>query len=152
MFEATRGRSAVNQQSLADSPGLDSPWSPYLRFEKLSQGTWQSATFVASLQSMNRPLIRPNLSEIASKLGPRARKKVPPPTETHAEASYYVRQMTAKTPMVVILTDGEELNGIIEWYDEACIKLNRDNAPNLVLRKQAIKYLYKAKKRQNRRS
>ena len=27
--------------------------------------------------------------------------------------------------MVVVTRDGEQLRGIIEWYDKNCIKLNR---------------------------
>ena len=39
--------------------------------------------------------------------------------------------------------DGEEIHGVIEWYDRACIKLNRTNAPNLMIYKPSIKYMYK---------
>ena len=41
------------------------------------------------------------------------------------------------------LVDGEELRGWIEWYDKDVLKLNREGAPNLLLPKHAIKYLYK---------
>ena len=46
--------------------------------------------------------------------------------------------------MVVMLTDGEQLEGVIEWYDRDCLKLNREGAPNLLLFKHCIKYMYKA--------
>jgi sRNA-binding regulator protein Hfq len=46
--------------------------------------------------------------------------------------------------MVVVLKDGEVLRGIIEWYDRASIKLNREGAPNLLVFKAAVKYMYKA--------
>jgi sRNA-binding regulator protein Hfq len=49
----------------------------------------------------------------------------------------------AKTPMVIVLTDGEEVHGIIEWYDKACIKVNRNGAPNVMIYKPSIKYMYK---------
>lgn len=52
--------------------------------------------------------------------------------------------MQSKTHMVVVLTDGEQLEGVVEWYDRDCLKLNRDGAPNLLLYKHCIKYLYKA--------
>jgi sRNA-binding regulator protein Hfq len=45
--------------------------------------------------------------------------------------------------MVVVLNSGEELKGIIEWYDKECIKLTRHGAPNLMLFKRYIKYVYK---------
>ena len=55
-----------------------------------------------------------------------APKRASPPETTHAEAFYYVKQMNAATPMTVVLNDGEAMHGVIEWYDRACIKLNRD--------------------------
>jgi sRNA-binding regulator protein Hfq len=52
--------------------------------------------------------------------------------------------MQAKTPMVIVLKDGESLHGVIEWYDKTCLKLNRDQEPNLLVYKPNIKYMYKA--------
>jgi sRNA-binding regulator protein Hfq len=66
-----------------------------------------------------------------------------PPEITNAESFYYVKQMNAKTPMVIVLTDGEEVRGWIEWYDRACLKVNREGAPNLLIQKHCIKYLFK---------
>ena len=51
--------------------------------------------------------------------------------------------MAAKTPMVVILTDGEELRGWIEWYDKGALKLNRTSGPNLLIQKHMIRYMFK---------
>jgi len=70
-------------------------------------------------------------------------KKSAPPEQTNAENFYYQKQMQTKTPMVVVLRDGEEIRGVIEWYDKTCIKLNRVSAPNLMIYKPSIKYLYK---------
>ncbi len=70
-------------------------------------------------------------------------KKSPPPEQTHAENFYYQKQMQSRTPMVVILRDGEEVHGIIEWYDKTCIKLNRSGQPNVLLYKTSIKYMFK---------
>ena len=96
---------------------------------------------------MNRKLIRPDLSEIKDQMtvrgASRLRKPVPP-EQTNAENYYYLKQMAAKTPMVVVLKDGEELRGVIEWYDRNCIKVNRQGAPNLMVMKDCIKYMYKA--------
>ena len=75
---------------------------------------------------------------------PPATKKTTPPAETNAEQFYYSKQMQSKTHMVVVLTDGEQLEGVIEWYDRDCLKLNRIDAPNLLLYKRCIKYMYKA--------
>ena len=70
-------------------------------------------------------------------------KKTAPAEQTNAENFYYQKQMQAKTPMVVVLRDGEEVHGYIEWYDKHCIKLNRSAAPNLMIYKPAIKYMFK---------
>lgn len=75
--------------------------------------------------------------------GKKGRNKVPPAEVTHAETFYYLKQMNFRTPMVIVLTDGEEIHGCIEWYDKGCVKVNREGAPNLVIQKHSIKYLYK---------
>ncbi len=72
----------------------------------------------------------------------RQRKPVPP-EKTHAEEYYFIKQMNAKTPMVLVLDGDEILRGWIEWYDEACVKLNRHDGPNLLVYKSKIRYLYK---------
>jgi sRNA-binding regulator protein Hfq len=71
-------------------------------------------------------------------------RKLTPPEQTNAENFYYQKQMQSRTPMVIVLRDGEEVRGIIEWYDRQCIKVNRDSGgPNLMIYKPAIKYMYK---------
>ena len=70
-------------------------------------------------------------------------KKPAPPEQTNAENFYYQKQMQSKTPMVIVLTDDEEVHGIIEWYDRTCIKVNRTAGPNLMIYKPSIKYMYK---------
>jgi sRNA-binding regulator protein Hfq len=73
-----------------------------------------------------------------------AGKKAAPPEQTNAENFYYQKQMQSRTPMVIVLRDGEEVHGIIEWYDRNCIKVNRENGePNLMIYKPAIKYMFK---------
>ena len=98
----------------------------------------------------NRKLIRPNLSELSERYPTRtfAQRKQVPPEQTNAESYYYLKQMAAKTPMVVVLTDGEEIRGWIEWYDKGCLKVNRENAANLLIPKASIKYLFKESERQ----
>jgi hypothetical protein len=75
------------------------------------------------------------------------RKRVPPPMETNAELFYYKKQIDAHTPMVIVLLDGEEIEGTIEWYDRGALKVNRKDAPNLLLLKRNIKYMFKADER-----
>ena len=73
-----------------------------------------------------------------------ARQRPAPPEVTNAENFYYVKQMNSRTPMVIVMTDGEEIRGWIEWYDRNCLKVNREGAPNLLIQKHCIKYLFKA--------
>jgi len=111
---------------------------------------------------VNRKLFRPNLTEMKEQQAvprpvqaaprpvhappqqmPPPRKKPAPPDQTYAENFYYVKQMQARTPVAVVLNDGEVLRGIVEWYDRECIKLTRTGSPNLLLYKHSIKYVYK---------
>ena len=107
----------------------------------------------------NRKLIRPTLNRADHNHTPVANgerrperperpmggggKKIAPPEQTNAENFYYQKQMQAHTPMVIVLRDGEQLHGMIEWYDKSCIKLNRNGQPNVMIYKPAIKYMYK---------
>ena len=97
------------------------------------------------METGNRRLIRPPLND-AKDRGPRkdGPKKITPPDQTNAENFYYMKQMQAKTPMIFVLKDGETLEGTIEWYDKTCLKINREGAPNLLIFKPNIKYMYKA--------
>lgn len=105
---------------------------------------------------VNRKLIRPSLAEIkeqmprshaASAAAPSAtlnasRKRVPP-EQTNAENYYYIKQMASRTPMIIKLVDGEEIRGVIEWYDRNCIKVHRNKEPNLLIFKHQISYMFK---------
>ena len=94
----------------------------------------------------NRKLIRPSLSELKEQqMTVRQTRRKPIPTDqTNAENFYYVKQMQNRTPMVVVLKDGEQIRGVIEWYDKNCVKVNRTSGPNLLVLKHNIKYMYKA--------
>ncbi len=106
---------------------------------------------------VNRKLFRPTLTDVKEQQfvprpsAPAApqqqsapqRKKPAPPEQTHAENFYFVKQMQSRTPVAVVLTDGEVLHGSVEWYDRDCIKLTRIGSPNLLLYKHVIKYIYK---------
>jgi len=103
------------------------------------------------VETTNRKLIRPSINainDIKEQLAPRRTppptKKPVPPDQTNAENFYYVKQMQGKTPMTIVLRDGEILHGVIEWYDKNCLKVNRDGGPNLLVFKSNIKYMYKA--------
>ena len=83
----------------------------------------------------------------AAQTAVQVRKRVPPPMETNAEIFYYKKQIDAHTLMVIVLLDGEEIEGTLEWYDRGALKVNRKSAPNLLVLKRNIKYMYKADER-----
>lgn len=58
-----------------------------------------------------------------------------------AELFYLQKQIQSQTPMVIVLEDGDRLEGQIEWYDRGVLKI-RGRAKTLVY-KSAIKYMYK---------
>ena len=99
------------------------------------------------MEPANRKLIRPSLNEIKDHRNANRKdgqKKSSPPDQTNAENFYYLKQMQSKTPMTIVLKDGEVLKGVIEWYDKTCLKVNREGNPNLLVFKSNIKYMYKA--------
>ena len=64
------------------------------------------------------------------------------PESSHAEVFYFQKQMQQQTEMTVVLEDGEELRGTIEWFDRCVIKL-RCGRQRVLIYKSCIKYLYK---------
>ena len=42
------------------------------------------------------------------------------------------------------MADGDEIKGVIEYYDQRFIRVTRTDAPNLFIFKHDIKYLYEA--------
>ena len=109
----------------------------------------------------NRRLIRPSLPRpvesarlhsvpLAQDRDPQSERARPhdrkpaPPEQTHAENFYYQKQMQSRTPLVIVLKDGEEIRGMLEWYDKRCLKVNRtDGHPDLLIYKPSIKYIFK---------
>ena len=95
----------------------------------------------------NRKLIRPSLNQLKDQLPPRpprrSRPGSPSQQSTNAENFYYVKQIQHKTPMVVVLQDGESIKGTIDWYDKNSIRMSRDSEPGVLLLKHFIKYMYK---------
>ena len=108
---------------------------------------------------VSRKLIRPSLStptprtepvserrerlERTDRMPSNAPRRNGAPEQTHAENYYYQKQIQAKTPVVIVMKDGEEVQGVIEWYDRNCIKINRGSS-SLLLYKPSIRYIYKA--------
>ncbi len=72
-----------------------------------------------------------------------ARRKSLPPEKTHAEEFYLLKQMGSRHPMVFVFEAGDVVRGRIEWYDRDCIKVHRDDGPNLLIYKRHLRYIYK---------
>ena len=63
------------------------------------------------------------------------------PDHTFQEVRYLQYLIDEKVPVRVRLSDNQEVEGIIEFYDARFIRLTRDGDPNLFLFKHDIKYL-----------
>ncbi len=62
-------------------------------------------------------------------------------SQRQAELFYLQKQIQSQTPMVVVLEDGEHVDGCIEWYDRNSLKVRGKN--KTLVYKSAIKYMYK---------
>ena len=83
----------------------------------------------------------------------RKKHSVPPPfrfpayTEENdaanrqAELFYLQKQIQSRTPMVIVLEDGERVDGCIEWYDRNSLKVR--GRSKVLIYKSAIKFMYK---------
>lgn len=63
------------------------------------------------------------------------------PLQSHAEVFYLQKQIQAQTPMVIVLMDGQRVEGCIEWYDSNALKVR--GKTRVLVYKSAIKYMYK---------
>ena len=71
-----------------------------------------------------------------------ASSKTKAPEQTLEESKYLKRLVENGLRVRVKLTDNEELEGTIEFYDESFIRLTRPVQPNVFIYKHDIKYLY----------
>lgn len=101
----------------------------------------------------NRKLIRPEGQDLKKEAASSraVRRKQNPPEQTNAEEYYYLKQMSARTSMVIQLVNDEEIVGWIEWYDKSSIKVNRSKGPNLLVPKHSIRYMFKEEERRRQR-
>ncbi len=58
---------------------------------------------------------------------------------------YYLKQMQARTPMIVVLDQVKPSAALIEWYgDKSCIKVHRTKSnPIFLPAKSCIRFMYK---------
>ncbi len=101
-----------------------------------------------------RKLIRPHLPPVSERRpapvhteDPLTHANIPDshgtPESSHAEAFYFQKQMQQQTEMTVVLEDGEQLHGVIQWYDKCVVKL-RVGRQRVMVYKTVIKYMFKA--------
>jgi host factor-I protein len=68
-------------------------------------------------------------------------KTTRPPEQTFEETKYLKQLIEHETPVRVKLVDGEEVVGVIEYYDVSFIRITRHGEPNLFIFKHDIKYI-----------
>ena len=76
-----------------------------------------------------------------------AKSKTRAPEQTLAENRYLKELVDGRIPVRVKLSDNQEVEGIVEFFDETFIRLTRAHAPNLFLFKHDIKYLMELSER-----
>jgi host factor-I protein len=64
-----------------------------------------------------------------------------PPEETSQEAAYLKSLGEKQKPVTIKLSDGEVVQGWIEYYDKNMLRLTRENKPNLFIFKHEIMYI-----------
>ena len=104
-----------------------------------------------------RKLIRPTLSASAlaefrqphssDPLTVHAGRSVTHTEDSHAETFYLQKQVQTQTRLVVVLVDGEQIEGTLEWYGHSAIKLRGSQRRHVMIYKSGIKYLFKADER-----
>ena len=64
------------------------------------------------------------------------------PEQTFEEVNYLRHLIDDHIPVRVRLSDNQEVDGVVEFFDVNFIRITRDGEPNLFLFKHDIKYLY----------
>ncbi|MGD0737551.1 MAG: RNA chaperone Hfq [Terracidiphilus sp.] len=107
------------------------------------------------MSSLSSQAVLPDAPSGTARPQTRSRKPAPAPTPVHfpahsiedesprrhAELFYLQKQIQSQTRMVIVLEDGERIEGCIEWYDRNTLKV-RGRSKTLIY-KSAIKYMYK---------
>ncbi len=69
------------------------------------------------------------------------KSKTRAPEQTYEELVYLKHLAEKQIPVRVRLSNDEEIEGVIEFYDDSFIRITRKDAPNMFLFKHDIKYL-----------
>ena len=70
-----------------------------------------------------------------------AGKSTRAPEQTFEEIRYLKQLIEKGTTVRVKMMDGEEVTGVIEYYDQSFIRITRKGDPNLFIFKHDIKYI-----------
>jgi sRNA-binding regulator protein Hfq len=68
-------------------------------------------------------------------------RKIRPPEQTFEEVKYLKFLIENQVPVRVKLCEGEEVHGVIEYYDHTFIRITRPSEPNLFIYKHDIQYI-----------
>jgi RNA chaperone Hfq len=71
-----------------------------------------------------------------------AKSKTRAPEQTQQETRYLRELVDGRIPVRIRLTNDEEVEGVVEFFDECFIRLTRSSAANLFVYKHDIKYLW----------
>ncbi len=71
-----------------------------------------------------------------------SKSKTRAPEQTFEETRYLKKLSEEQSPVCVKLSNNEEVEGRIEFFDAGFIRLTRERKPNLFIYKHDIKYLY----------
>jgi len=85
-----------------------------------------------------------NLSKVRAGEGAQAmsKSKSKAPEQTFEEVKYLRYLIEHEIPVCIRLSNNDEVQGLVEFFDASFIRITRHNAPNLFLFKHDIKYLY----------
>ena len=73
------------------------------------------------------------------------KSKTRAPEQTFEEVKYLKHLAENLIPVRVRLSDDEEIDGVVEFFDDSFIRITRKEAPNMFLFKHDIKYLSEIK-------
>ena len=67
-------------------------------------------------------------------------RRTPPPDNTGLESGYFEQTVRSGAPIVLELTDGSSIRGVVVEFDRDQLTLERDDG-SVVVRKSEIRYL-----------
>jgi sRNA-binding regulator protein Hfq len=71
-----------------------------------------------------------------------SKSKSKAPEQTFEEVKYLRYLIENEIPVCIRLSNNDEVQGLVEFFDASFIRITRHDAPNLFLFKHDIKYLY----------